>query len=106
AHSSVQSGLTVNSQKRYDQLVKTNRFTLSQAFGRAGWRTVDDVPSNSRAGPQGKSFYHYDKLYDRRNVGYRGPPFGYASMPDQYVMEALHRLELAKAHRRPVFAGG
>jgi hypothetical protein len=104
AHSTLQSGLWVNSQRRYDQLVKTNRFTLSQAFKRAGWRTVDDVPSNNRAWPQGTSFYHYDKVYDRRDVGYRGPSFAYASMPDQYVLSALQRLELAKAHRRRVFA--
>ena len=67
-----------------------------QAFKRAGWRTVDDVPSNNRDWPQGSSFYRYDKVYDRRNVGYRGPRFAYASMPDQYVLAALQRLELAK----------
>ena len=54
--------------------------------------------------PQGTSFYHYDKLYDRRNVGYHGPTFAYASMPDQYIFSALQRLELAKPDRRPVFA--
>ena len=45
AHSTLHSGLWVNSQRRYYQLVETNRFTLSRAFKRAGWRTVDDVPS-------------------------------------------------------------
>ena len=78
--------------------------TLTSAFKRAGWRTVGDVPSNNRAWPEGTSFYHFDKLYDRRNVGYRGPKFSYASMPDQYVLSALQRLELAKADRRPLFA--
>src|SRR5262249_49251132 len=82
AHSSVQSGLTVNTPRRYDQLIKSNRFTLSDAFGRAGWRTVDDVPSNARPWPPAKTFYHYDQLYDRRDVGYHGPTYGYASMPD------------------------
>ena len=91
-------------QRRYDQLVKSDRLTLSQAFKRAGWRTVDDVPSNNRAWPEGSSFYHYDKVYDRLNVGYRGPTFAYASMPDQYVLAALQRLELAKTDRRPLFA--
>ena len=86
AHSTLQSGVWVDSQRRYDQLVASDRFTLSDAFKRAGWRTVGDVPSNDRAWPQGTSFYHYDKLYDRRNVGYRGPTFAYASMPDQYVL--------------------
>ena len=76
---STASGATTSSSQ-------SDRFTLSQAFERAGWRTVDDVPSNNRDWPQGSSFYHYDKVYDRRNVGYRGPTFAYASMPDQYVL--------------------
>jgi hypothetical protein len=104
AHSTLQSGVWVDNQLRYDQLVTTDRLTLSEAFKRAGWRTVGDVPSNNRAWPEGSSFYHYDKLYDRRNVGYHGPTFSYASMPDQYVLLALQRLELAKRKRRPVFA--
>ena len=73
-------------------------------FGRAGWRTVDYVPSNKRDWPEGSSFYRFDKVYDRRNVGYQGPRYAYASMPDQYVLAALQRRELAKAHHRPVFA--
>jgi phosphatidylglycerophosphate synthase len=104
AHSTMQSGVWVDDQLRYDQLVKTRRLTLSGAFKRAGWRTVGDVPSNNRTWPEGSTFYHYDKLYDRRNVGYRGPTFSYASMPDQYVLAALQRLELAKPDRPPVFA--
>jgi phosphatidylglycerophosphate synthase len=104
AHSTLQSGVWVNSQRRYNQLMTTNRFTLSDAFKRAGWRTVDDVPSNDYYWPQGTSYYHYDKLYDRRNVGYRGPTFTYASMPDQYTYAALQRLELSKTKRPPLFA--
>lgn len=104
AHSTLHSGVWVDSQRRYYQLVKSDRFTLSDAFKRAGWRTVDDVPSNNRDWPQGSSFYHYDKVYDRRNVGYHGPRFAYASMPDQYVLSALQRLELGKPDRRPLFA--
>jgi phosphatidylglycerophosphate synthase len=104
AHSTLQSGVWVNSQRRYDQVVTSDRFTLSDAFKRAGWRTVDDAPADDRAWPEGSSFYHYDKLYDRRDVGYRGPNFTYAPMPDQYLFSALQRLELGKADRRPLFA--
>jgi phosphatidylglycerophosphate synthase len=103
AHSTLHSGVWVNRQWRYDQLVASDRFTLSQAFKRAGWRTVDDVPANDRDWPQ-RSFYGYDKVYDQRNLGYLGPTFAYAPMPDQYVLLALQRLELAKHDRRPVFA--
>jgi phosphatidylglycerophosphate synthase len=103
AHSTLQSGVWVNRQWRYDQLVASDRFTLSLAFKRAGWRTVDDVPANNRDWPQ-RSFYGYDKVYDQRNLGYLGPTFAYAPMPDQYVLLALQRLELAEHDRRPVFA--
>jgi hypothetical protein len=104
AHSTLQSGVWINSQRRYDQLVNSDRVTLSQAFKRAGWRSIDDVPSNNRRWTVGSTFYHYDKVYDSRNVGYRGPRFGYPTMPDQYVLEALHRLELVKRHRPALFA--
>jgi hypothetical protein len=62
------------------------------------------MPSDKRAWRAGTSFYHYDKLYDRRNVGYLGPTFSYAAMPDQYVMSAFRRLELADPADRPVMA--
>jgi hypothetical protein len=104
AHSTLQSGLWVDSQQRYDQLLTKDRLTLTDAFGQAGWRTVFDVPANTIDWPEGASFYHFDKLYDSRNVGYHGPKFSYAPMPDQYVLSAFERQELAKAHRSPVMA--
>jgi phosphatidylglycerophosphate synthase len=104
AHSTLQSGVTVNGQWRYDQVVKKGRITLTRAFKRAGWRAVGAMPGNRRAWPEGSSFYHYDAVYDRRNLGYRGPDFGLPPMPDQYTLLALHRRELARRHRPPLFA--
>ncbi len=103
AHSTLQSGLWVDSQQRYDQLVTTRRETLSSLFGRAGWRTVAVVPANTRDWPQG-AFYDLDHVYDSRNIGYRGPRFGYPTMPDQFTLHAFGRLELAGTDRRPVMA--
>ena len=104
AHSTMQAGIKVDGQRRYDQLVKNNRLTLTRAFQRAGWRAIGAMPANRRAWPEGHSFYRYDKIYDRRNLGYRGPGFGLPPMPDQYTLLALQRRELAAAHRKPVFA--
>ena len=100
AHSTLQSGLWVDSEQRYDHLVTSPRLTLSRLFARAGWRTVADVPANNRDWPQGE-FYGYDHVYDSRNVGYAGPRFGYPTMPDQYTLDAFHRLELAAARPPP-----
>lgn len=104
AHSTLQSGLWVNNQQRYDHLVTLDRVTLTDAFGRAGWRTVADVPSNNEDWSVAKTYYHYDMVYDRRNVGYAGPSFSYASMPDQYTLAALQRLELDQPNRAPLMA--
>ena len=104
AHSTLQSGVWVDSQRRYDQLVATDRLTLSGAFERAGWRTVGDVPANRSDWPQGRSFYRYDQVYDARNVGYAGPQFGYATMPDQYTLKAFADRELWRGARAPVMA--
>ena len=104
AHSTLQSGLWVDNQNRYDDLVNSQRFTLSDAFHRAGWRTVGDVPSNKGDWPEGRSFYHYDQLYDRTNLGYFGPRFSYATMPDQFILSRFNQLELAGTDRQPVMA--
>ena len=86
AHSTLQAGVQVDGQRRYDQLVKADRVTLTRAFKRAGWRAVGVMPANHRAWPEGRSFYGYDQIYDRRNLGYRGPDFGLPPMPDQYTL--------------------
>lgn len=103
AHSTLQSGLWVDTELRYAKLVASHRFTLSDAFDKAGWRTVSDSPEDGPVWPPGTSFYHYDKLDNRFNVGYRGPAFSYASMPDQYIMSAFQRNELGPGHK-PVMA--
>jgi phosphatidylglycerophosphate synthase len=103
AHSTLQSGLWVDSNQRYGELVASSRFTLSDAFHEAGWHTVTDDPSDNGLWAIGKSFYHYDQTYSRRGVGYRGPTFSYSSMPDQYTLAAFQRNELAPGHK-PVMA--
>jgi phosphatidylglycerophosphate synthase len=104
AHATLQSGAWTNSERRYGQLLDSDRLSLTRAFGSAGWRTVFDVPANTRDWPEGAAYYGFDELYDSRNVGYRGPEFGYAPMPDQYTLDHLREAELTPSSRKPVFA--
>jgi phosphatidylglycerophosphate synthase len=103
AHATFHSGLWVDTQQRHDQLLSSDRFTLSAAFARAGWRTVVDVPSNRDPWPEGRAFYRFDADYDRHDVGYKGPKFSFAAIPDQYTLAAFERLEMAPGHA-PVMA--
>ena len=104
AHSTFQTGLWVDRQPLYSEVIRSDRFTLSEAFGRAGWRTVSVVPSNSEPWSFGRSFYRFDTLLDANNVGYRGPSFGYARIPDQYTWK--HFADQPARHRSPAGHGG
>ena len=103
AHSTLESGLWVDSQQRYNELIASQRFTLSDAFGKAGWHTVADDPTDGPHWYPGTVFYHYDQLYNQSNVGYRGPSFSYSEMPDQYTLAEFQRNELTPGHK-PVMA--
>jgi len=103
AHSTLQSGLWVDTTQRYSELLASQRFTLSDAFHKAGWHTVADDPSDNTTWAPGTYFYHYDQTFNRLNVGYHGPTFSYSAMPDQYTLAAFQRLELTPGHK-PVMA--
>ncbi|HCB03679.1 MAG TPA: CDP-alcohol phosphatidyltransferase [Nocardioides bacterium] len=104
AHASLQSGLWVDSQRRYRQLLGADRATLTSLFGEAGWRTVFDVPADTVDWPEGRDFYNFQDYYDSRNVDYAGPKFGYAPIPDQYTLLDFRRRELDPVDRPPVMA--
>jgi hypothetical protein len=95
AHATLQTGLWVDNTQRRTTLNSLDRTTLSIAFNRAGWRTVGDVPANTEDWPDG-DMYHFDKVYDARNVGYKGPRFAYATVPDQFTLQAFQNRERDK----------
>ena len=103
AHSTLLSGLWVDNTQRYQSLMASDRFTLDRAFERAGSRTVGIMPGNSGPWPDA-SFYGFDRVYDSHQLGYQGPSFSWSPVPDQYVLAAMQRLELAKAGHPPVLA--
>jgi hypothetical protein len=102
AHATLQSGLWIDSQRRYTEFTGSDRFTLAAAFHRAGWRTAAVMPANSRDWPDG-AVYRYQHHYDTRTLGYHGPRFAFSSIPDQYTLAAFQRLERPPGHP-PVFA--
>jgi hypothetical protein len=103
AHSTLLSGTWIDNQPRYTSLLASRRTTLVADFERAGWRTVAELPGTTRAWPEG-SFYGYDRIYDARSLGYRGPRFSWSPMPDQFALAQLQRRELAAPDHLPLMA--
>ena len=79
-----------------------DRLTLTRAFKEAGWQTAGMEPGNTKDWPEA-GFYGYDKVFDSRNMGYKGPDFGWSRMPDQFVLDKFQRDVFAKA-TKPVMA--
>ncbi|MEU4688805.1 sulfatase [Actinoplanes sp. NPDC023714] len=101
AHSTLLSGLWINNQSRYRTLTASDRLTITSAFKRARWDTVSVMPGATRAWPEGK-FYGYNRVWDSRNLGYQGPKFSWAPMPDQYTLKKFTEVEYGKAGRQPL----
>jgi hypothetical protein len=102
AHSTVQSGLFINTQQRYDQLTQSNRLTLASAFKRAGWQTTDVTPATREDWPEGR-FYQFDSIMDSRTMGYKGKNYSFDSIPDQYTMAEVQRTLFASPPPKPTF---
>jgi hypothetical protein len=103
AHSTLLSGLWIDNQQRYRNLLASDRLTLNSAFRRANWRTVGVMPAIARTWPEGV-FYQYNRLYTAQDLGYRGPVFNFSSIPDQYTMTAFQRAERATPEHAPEMA--
>ena len=101
AHSTLHSGLKIDNQDRYRNLVASDRLTLGSAFREAGWETANVMPGTNRAWPEGQ-FFGVDRVHDATTLGYRGPGFSWSPMPDQYALSAFEHLERGRPDRGPL----
>lgn len=98
AHGSVASGLWLDTQGRYRALLASPRRTLFHYAQAAGLRTVAIKPAHVFPWPEG-AFFGFDAIYNAADLGYRGAPFNWVTMPDQFTLLALDRLERDRADR-------
>ncbi|MEU0197129.1 MULTISPECIES: CDP-alcohol phosphatidyltransferase [unclassified Streptomyces] len=103
-HSTTMSGLWIDNQRRYRTVTAGDHLTLTKAFEKTGaWDTVGVMPGVQKGWPEEK-WYGLDKLYDSRDLGYRGPKFSWSTMPDQYALEAFQRQVHGKKRDKPLMS--
>lgn len=91
AHGTLLSGLWIDSQARYDRLMTSGRKSLNRLFKDAGWQTVAAMPAITLDWPE-SAYFGYDSIFAAEDLGYRGKPFNWITMPDQYTLSAIQRL--------------
>ena len=102
AHISLLSGTEVRDDRTNARLMAQERDTLVTVFQRGGYRALAIVPGLLVAWPEG-AFYGFDEIYDYERLAYRGPPFGWWSINDQYALARVDRLEIEPRDREPRF---
>ena len=96
AHQAIATGVRADN-RITDAIVQEIRpKTMARYFKEAGYRTVLVMPGNTHRGLY-RWVYDFDQVYSSWDLDYHGPPFGFASMPDQYVVDFIHRKEVAGA---------
>ena len=98
AHISLLSGTEVRDDRTNARLMAQERDTLVTVFQRGGYRALAIVPGLLVAWPEG-AFYGFDEIYDYERLAYRGPPFGWWSINDQYALALVDRLEIEPRDR-------
>ncbi len=105
AHATTLSGLWIDSQARYDRLMQSRVPSLNRRFAQAGWQSLAVMPAVTLDWPDAR-WYGYERILAAADLGYRGKPFNWITMPDQYTLSAFERLARAPARvgGRPVMA--
>jgi phosphatidylglycerophosphate synthase len=95
AHATFLTGVRTDSQLQYDLLAVARPRTLARIAHEAGYRTILVEPNTNRQS-RGADFYDFDQSYKAWNFDYAGPPFAWATMPDQYVLDFVRRSVVAR----------
>ncbi|OJF96227.1 sulfatase [Pararhizobium antarcticum] len=103
AHGTFLSGLWVDSQSRYDRLMMSERTSLNRLFSDAGWESVAVMPAITMDWPE-SAWYGYNQILAEKDLGYRGKPFNWVTMPDQFTLSAFQRMVRDRPDRQPVMA--
>jgi phosphatidylglycerophosphate synthase len=96
AHATMLTGVRTGNQLQYDILGVSRPRTLARIMHDAGYHTLLVAPNTNRVS-RGADFYDFDATYRNWDFDYAGPPFAWASMPDQYVVDFVRRHVIEEA---------
>ncbi len=101
AHMTLGTGVRIANQGEFKYVYKARPKTMMHYFSEAGYRTVTAEPATQRAFP-GKDFYGFRVRFHYDQLNYKGPKFSWSPMPDQYVIDTIHRRVVSR-YKAPLF---
>jgi hypothetical protein len=101
AFGTLESGVWLPDQLRYNHLLISSLAPLATYFNCAEYRSVSVMPGTTLPWPEG-DYFGYFRLYYAKDFNYRGPPYGWSPMPDQFVLQTIHAREVENRNK-PLF---
>jgi hypothetical protein len=102
AHATVANGLWIDGQVRYRAIIASRRQTLFHLAQAAGFHTAAVMPQITMEWPEADRM-GFDTVLAAADLGYRGRPFNWVTMPDQFTFAALDRLLRTRPRDRRLF---
>ncbi len=103
AHATFANGMRVDGQARYQAALASGRETLFHIAARSGFHTAAVMPAITLDWPEA-AFMGFETVLPAADLGYRGQPFNWVTMPDQFTLAALDRLLRDTPSDRRLFA--
>ncbi|MFP4376499.1 MAG: hypothetical protein ACLFP4_05600 [Spirochaetales bacterium] len=101
ADATMLSGVFLDSQHEFEQMMGSGRANLTKELGEAGYHRVLAAPGTTRARGDWRRFHEFDQYLISGDFSYEGPPISFGNIPDQYL---IHRAnELAAPEASPLF---
>ncbi|WP_368667729.1 sulfatase-like hydrolase/transferase [Salipiger sp. PrR002] len=91
AHATLAAGVEVSDQRRYRALLASARQSLFTLASRAGYHTMAVAPAIVMDWPEGPAM-GFQEIRAAAELGYRGLPFNWVTMPDQYTLAEFDRI--------------
>ncbi|MEM9229522.1 MAG: sulfatase [Pseudomonadota bacterium] len=102
-HATFANGLWVTNQVSYAAVLSSGRKTLYHHAADAGFRTATVMPQITLDWPEADRM-GFEEILVAADLGYRGLPMNWVTMPDQFTLSALDRLLRNGADERRLFA--
>ncbi len=91
AHATLSTGLRIDGQTRYSAMLGSPRLTLYDLAAASGYRTAAVMPAITMAWPEAP-ILGFEDVLAAGDMGYRGQPFNWVTMPDQFTLDRYDAL--------------
>lgn len=102
AHSTFANGLWVTNQSSYRKTLESGRQSLFHLAAKSGYRTAAVMPQITLDWPESKTM-GFDIVLAQGDLGYKGMPFNWVTMPDQFTLASMDKLLRTNNDASPMF---